>query len=64
MINYMINIGDTGTCPVCSETFKITEEHCYFISGGCACNWNCFINEVKRRDAEKQTKTKEKKNGH
>lgn len=64
MINYSVKIGDVCLCPVCDKTFNITEEHRYFISGGYPCSWKCFINEVKRRDTERQTKIKEKKNGH
>ena len=64
MINDLANIGDESICPVCGAIFTITEEHCYFISGGRSCNWKCFISEVKRRDEEKNTQRKEKKNGH
>ena len=51
-------IGDMVVCPVCGKNFKITVDTCYFISGDYTCGWDCFLDEVKRRDTEKKSKCK------
>ena len=53
MKDYKINIGDEIICPVCGTVFRLKVEHRYIISGEYACNWNCFIDEVKRRDTDR-----------
>lgn len=58
---YNINIGEEIICPVCGAIFEVTEDTKYFISGDYVCDWKCFLDESKRRDAEK---AKEKKNGY
>ena len=58
---YMVTIskiGDKVICPVCSKTFKVTADTCSFISGEYTCSWNCFLDEVKRREVEKSGKCK------
>lgn len=61
MLNYLINIGDEVTCPVCHKTFNLRIENRYIISGGYTCDWNCFIDEVKRRDMERTENGDKKK---
>ena len=51
-------IGDAAVCPVCGKTFKITEDTCHLIRGEYTCSWECFLDEVKRREAEKKSKCK------
>lgn len=51
-------IEETATCPVCGKTFKITEDTCCLIHGEYTCSWECFLDEVKRREAEKKSKCK------
>ena len=51
-------IGDVVVCPVCGKTFKVSVDSCCFISGEYTCDWDCFLKEVKRRDAEKKSKCK------
>lgn len=48
-------------CTVCGKEFEPDDDTKYIIAGGYTCNWKCFLNEVKRRDAEKE-KGKDKKN--
>ena len=52
------NIGDTVVCPICGKTFKVTLDTCYFIAGEYTCSWNCFLDEAKRRDANKKSNCK------
>lgn len=59
-----VKIGEELICPVCGKTFKANEDTLYFIASGYTCNWQCFLQESKRRSAEKKTKIKEKNNGH
>ena len=60
MINYSISklVNSQGllTCPVCGKEFKPNGNTKYIISGGYTCSWKCFLNEVKKRDAEKKEK--------
>jgi hypothetical protein len=51
-------IRDAAVCPVCGKTFKITEDTCHLIRGEYTCSWKCFLDEVKRREAEKKSKCK------
>lgn len=51
---YNINIGEEIICPVCGTIFEVTEDAKYFISGDYTCGWKCFLDEVKRRDANKE----------
>lgn len=50
---YNINKGEEIICPVCGTIFEVTEDTKYFISGDYVCDWKCFLNESKRRDAKK-----------
>lgn len=50
-------------CPVCNKAFETTEDTCYFISGGYACSWKCFLQEVKKRDLEKAERNDKKRAG-
>lgn len=52
---------DQLICPVCGKTFPVTEDTKYMILGGYACDWKCFLGEVKRRDAEKVEKNDKKR---
>ena len=40
-------------CTVCNKEFKVSGDTKYFIRGGYTCSWKCFLNEVKRQDAER-----------
>ncbi len=42
-------------CPVCSKEFKVNGDTKYFIRGGYTCSWKCFLNEVRRQDAERMS---------
>lgn len=49
-------------CTVCGEEFEPDDDTKYIIAGGYTCDWKCFLNEAKRRDAEKKEKGKDKNN--
>lgn len=49
-------------CSVCGESFKANDDTRYIIAGGYTCDWKCFLNEVKRREAEKKKELKDKNN--
>ena len=51
-------LGEEVICPICGKKFKITVDTVSFIAGDCTCSWKCFLNEVKRKEAEKKTKCK------
>lgn len=52
----------TLICTVCGEEFEPNDDTKYIIAGGYTCSWKCFLNEAKRRDAEKKEKGKDKNN--
>lgn len=41
------------TCPVCGKTFEKGPDTKYIIAGGYVCDWKCFLDEMKRREANK-----------
>lgn len=45
---------ETLICTVCGKEFKVNDYTKYIINGGYTCSWKCFINEAKRRDAERE----------
>ena len=45
--------SDLLICTVCGKEFKRSDYTKYIINGGYTCSWKCFINEAKRRDAER-----------
>ncbi len=47
-------------CSVCGQEFTPDDDTKYIIAGGYTCDWKCFLNEAKRRDAEKASKNKKK----
>ena len=49
---------DKLICPVCGKEFKVGEDTHYIISGGYTCGWKCFLDEMKRREAEKRNDKK------
>ena len=49
-------------CTVCGKEFEPDDDTKYIIAGGYTCDWKCFLNEAKRRDAEKKEKGKDKNN--
>ena len=53
-VMYNVNLGEEIICPVCGTIFEVTEDTKYFISGDYTCNWNCFLDEAKRRDAKEK----------
>lgn len=57
-------IGKEAICPVCGKKFKITQDSCSLIAGDYTCSWKCFLDEVKRRDAEKKGKCKQNVNDY
>lgn len=44
---------ETLICTVCGKEFKVNDYTKYIINGGYTCSWKCFLNEAKRRDAER-----------
>lgn len=44
---------ETLICTVCGKEFKVNDYTKYIINGGYTCSWKCFINEAKRKDAER-----------
>lgn len=46
-------------CPICGKKFEPNDDTKYIIAGGYTCDWECFLNETKRREAikEKESKT-------
>lgn len=52
--------SDKLICPVCGKEFIPNDDTNYIIAGGYTCNWKCFLDEAKRRDAAKQEKSKKK----
>lgn len=46
------------TCPICGKKFKPNDDTKYIIAGGYTCSWKCFLDEVKRREAEKKEENK------
>ena len=47
-------------CTVCGNKFDPDDDTKYIIAGGYTCSWKCFLDETKRRDAEKKKEDKEK----
>ena len=45
---------DLLTCTVCGKEFKKNDYTKYIINGGYTCSWKCFIDEGKRKDAERE----------
>ena len=60
-ISNLINSQGFLTCSVCNKEFKPNDDTKYIISGGYTCSWKCFLNEAKRRDAEKAEKANKRK---
>ena len=46
-------MGEKLECPICGKEFKVTEDTNSIIGGGYTCSWKCFLDENKRRNAEK-----------
>ena len=55
-----LDLPETLICSVCGKEFEPNDDTKYIIAGGYPCSWKCFLNEAKRRDAEKK-KAKDKK---
>jgi predicted nucleic acid-binding Zn-ribbon protein len=47
-------------CTVCGKEFSPNNDTKYIINGGYTCDWKCFLNEAKKRDAVKAEKNKKK----
>ena len=48
----------TLMCPVCCSVFEITDDTKYIIAGGYTCSWKCFLNEMYKRNREKNDKNR------
>ena len=57
-ISELLTPKGTLICPVCGKEFKPNDDTKYIIAGGYVCDWKCFLKELKRREAEKETKNK------
>lgn len=55
-----IETSDKLICTVCGKEFTPNDDTKYIINGGYTCSGKCFLNEAKRRDAEKAGKNKKK----
>lgn len=59
-MNYNPTIGETLTCPVCNESFTVSEDTKYIAAGGFTCNWKCFLVHIKSAPTN-QSKTSKKR---
>lgn len=48
-------------CSVCGKKFKANEKTRFIIAGGYTCDWNCFSDEYKKREAERKENKNNKK---
>ena len=53
-----MNSKNTLICTVCGNEFEITDDTKYIIAGGYTCSWKCFLNEMHKRNKEKNDKNR------
>ena len=53
-MNFNAIIGETLVCPVCGESFVVTEDTKYFTAGGFTCTWKCFLVDIKAKSSKKK----------
>jgi predicted nucleic acid-binding Zn-ribbon protein len=53
---------ETLICTVCGKEFTKNDYTKYIINGGYTCSWKCFIDEAKRKDAERAKNNEDKSN--